>query len=150
MILTWDNPRNDQLHLQHIIGNGMRHHHFDSMIILVLCIIWLLFQFRHTKSANDFTFMKHLIWIYIMNIMDLHYEFIKTITDKWIRENVPLTSIKREEDTLHDKSNEELKWTHSWERDCGGPESMWCSGGPETIWTTTKNKKVNPKEPSVT
>ncbi len=82
MILMWDNPRNDQLHLQHIIGNGMRHHHFDSMIILVLCIIWLLFQFCHTKSANDFTFMKHLIWIYIMNIMDLHYEFIKTITDK--------------------------------------------------------------------
>ncbi len=83
MILTWDNPRNDQLHLQHIIGNGMRHHHFDY---------------------DNFGIM--------------HYFMIK--------------------------------WTHSWERDCGGPESMWCSGGPETIWTTTKNKKVNPKEPLVT
>ncbi len=33
--------------------------------------------------------MKHPIWIYIMNIMDLHYEFINTTTDKLIRENVP-------------------------------------------------------------
>ncbi len=145
MILTWDNPRNDQLHLQHIIGNGMRHHHFDSMIILVLCIIWLLFQF-----CEWFHF-------YETSHLDLYYEYYGFTL--WIYKNYywqmnqrkcPLNSIKREEDTLHDKSNEELKWTHSWERDCGGPESMWCSGGPETIWTTTKNKKVNPKEPSVT
>lgn len=32
--------------------------------------------------------MKHTIWIFIMNIMDLHYEFRNTTTDSLIRENV--------------------------------------------------------------